>query len=203
MVETLMEITWCEVVRPAAIGGTGRTSWINIARTSRPWLSAAAVTSPQFQRHADLAVRRCLWLRHAAGLAAAVLLGLRRRAVDVFPVAVGAVRHGRVFHGRSGWLPLEAPVTLKKPIVDWSCWAWLDSSSAVEAISSDAEAFCWMTWSSSWSALLIWPTPVLCSALAALISRTSSAVLRMSGTSLREHFAGAFGVATPFLDKLG
>ena len=33
----------------------------------------------------------------------------------------------------------------KKATVDWSCSAWEESSSAVEAISSVAEAFCWIT----------------------------------------------------------
>ncbi len=36
------------------------------------------------------------------------------------------------------------------------CSAWLASSSDVEAISSEAEVFCWVTLSSCWIAALIW-----------------------------------------------
>ncbi len=71
---------------------------------------------------------------------------------------------------------------MKKAIISWSCSAWLESSSAVEAISSEAEAFCWMTRSSCWIALLICSAPESCSLLAALISCTSSAVFWMLGT---------------------
>ncbi len=75
-------------------------------------------------------------------------------------------------------------------MVDWSCSAWLASSSDVEAISSDALAFCCVTLSSCWIAVLIWSEPAFCSRLAAEISATSSAVRLMSGTSLPQHLAG-------------
>src|SRR5215813_9906297 len=48
----------------------------------------------------------------------------------------------------------------KKLIVLINCSAWLDSSSLVDAISSDAEAFCWMIFSSCCNAVLIWSAPV-------------------------------------------
>ena len=65
-----------------------------------------------------------------------------------------------------------------------SCSDWLLSCSVVDAISSEAEAFCWMTFSSCINALLICSAPISCSLLAAAISCTSSAVFWMSGTSL-------------------
>ncbi len=62
-----------------------------------------------------------------------------------------------------------------------------DSSSAMPAISSAAEAFCWIIWSSCRIALFIWSAPEFCSPLAADISCTSSAVFRMSGTICVQH----------------
>ncbi len=77
-----------------------------------------------------------------------------------------------------------APSTWKKPMVDSSESDWLESSSAVAAISSDAEAFLLDHLIELLIALLTCVAPVFCSALAAAISRTSSAVLWISGTSL-------------------
>jgi hypothetical protein len=66
----------------------------------------------------------------------------------------------------------------------WSSSAWAASSSDVVEICSDAPAFCWVTWSSCWIASLICEAPISCSRQAELISETSSAVRRISGTSL-------------------
>ena len=51
-----------------------------------------------------------------------------------------------------------------------------------KVISSEALAFCWVTLSSCWMASLICEAPMSCSRQAALISETSSAVLRILGT---------------------
>ncbi len=56
-------------------------------------------------------------------------------------------------------LPCSTLSTLKNAMVPWSCSAWDESSSAVDAISSAAPAFCWITWFSCWMALLIWSAP--------------------------------------------
>ena len=48
--------------------------------------------------------------------------------------------------GLRSWRTAAAVLlTLKKAMAAWSCSAWLASSSAVVAISSEAAEFCWMT----------------------------------------------------------
>ena len=56
---------------------------------------------------------------------------------------------------------------LKKATISCSCSLCRESSSAVEAISSVAEAFCWITLSSCMIAAWICSAPASCSLLAA------------------------------------
>src|SRR5690606_29170090 len=64
----------------------------------------------------------------------------------------------------------------------WSCSAWALISSAVAASSSEAEAFCWVSWLSCSMAPLICTAPDDCSPEAAAISCTRSEVFWIAGT---------------------
>jgi len=119
------------------------------------------------------------------------------RANELVGCETAAVRRGNAPGPFRGRVRLVSVIDFEEADGRLQNHCLADNSSAVDAISSDAAAFCWITWSSCMMALFTCSAPVLCSALAAAISRTSSAVFLISGTNLTSRLPALSAVFTP------